>query len=100
MTPVKRIPENACARAVPGWVHPDRPRFRRSASNVVRFSRVEHRDGAGHLAPSYEAELRATAQDRARSSEPLEHVRQPNKRRIGLARSGKRAQFGSVCDGV
>jgi hypothetical protein len=31
-------------------------------------SHVDHRDGAGHLAPAYEAHLRARARDRARST--------------------------------
>ncbi|HLK35508.1 MAG TPA: hypothetical protein VKU41_02065 [Polyangiaceae bacterium] len=40
----------------------------------MRFRRVEHRDGGGRLAPTYEAELRASVQGRARNSEPLAFV--------------------------
>jgi hypothetical protein len=38
------------------------------AANAFSVRRVEHRNGAGHLDPSYEAELRARVQDRARKT--------------------------------
>jgi hypothetical protein len=35
---------------------------------TAEASHVDHRDGAGHLAPAYEAYLRARARDRARNN--------------------------------
>jgi hypothetical protein len=35
-------------------------------ATVLKARRVEHRDGAGHLEPAYEAELRRGVSDRAR----------------------------------
>jgi len=75
MTPIQQGPQNDRARSRPRVVRPDRTHSGPFASSAVRFGRVEHRDGAGHLAPSYEAELRATVESRGRNSEPLAFLR-------------------------
>ena len=42
---------------------------------TVRSSRVDHRDGAGHLDPAYAARLRERTSRRARGDEARELVR-------------------------
>lgn len=51
---------------VPGPTVPGLAGFGAFAPGSVRTRRVEHRDGAGHLEPAYEAELRSRVQGRAR----------------------------------
>jgi hypothetical protein len=42
-------------------------------------SGADHRNGAGHLAHAYEAELRARVQDRARGGDEHAFVRRPSR---------------------
>jgi hypothetical protein len=63
ITPTKLRPPDD--RALPAWASAISPA---SVGNTVRARNVDHRNGAGHLDPTYEAALRVRVQDRARNT--------------------------------
>ena len=68
MTAIKRSPTGRRARSLSGLALLGLPGPGAFAAPVIRAGSVEHRNGAGHLDPTYEAELRARVRDRARKT--------------------------------
>jgi hypothetical protein len=64
--PLKAPSVDHRAGSLPGATVPGLAGFGAIACGAVRTRGVAHRDGAGHLDPAYEAELRSRVQDRAR----------------------------------
>jgi hypothetical protein len=67
--PLKAESVHHRARSLPGPTVHGLAGFGAFASGAVRTRKVEHRDGAGHLEPAYESELRSRVQGRARNGE-------------------------------
>ena len=70
-----------------------------SGVRAVNVRRVEHRDGAGHLDPTYAAELRARVRERARSTGERAFVSGSSRTDAGAEEAGKEFVM-SVTSGV